>query len=417
MKIAISNPSVAPHVKQSVMAYQDAGFLEHFYTSFFEHPGNKLSTFLKKIGDFEKVLKRRSFHNLPIEKFASRPLPELLRSFSSRKLSPVITDRIWEWAELEFDEWVASRVNSEIDAIHTYEHAALATLSKAKSLNKFCIYEQPSVYHAFFRQIAEGQLALYPELNSKTMDLKVNAKADRRNRRRDKELQMADMIICNSSFTRSTLSAAGVNPAKIFVLPLAFPAVGKTIKQKDNSGPIIFLHAGNQSLTKASHLLYQAWRACNLKNEEAELWLIGKMSLPEVLRNNLPGKVIIKDNIPHSELMALYQNADVLVMPTLADGFGMVITEAMSQGVPVIATNNCGGPDVIKHMKNGWLIPAADVTALIGQMQWCINNREELPSYSREAKAAARLWQWPQYRKKLIEITGTGWEQFKEKSA
>ncbi|MES2113092.1 MAG: hypothetical protein V4577_30355, partial [Bacteroidota bacterium] len=164
MKIAVSNPSVAPHVRQTVTAYYEAGHLQQFYTTLFEHPENYFSSQLKQIKAIRENIGRRSFHEIPIEKFCSRPLPELVRTISSKKLGPRITDRIWEWAELSFDTWVSRKVSHELDAVHTYEHAALATLSEAKAKNVFCIYEQPSVHHTFFSSLVSQQLSLYPEL-------------------------------------------------------------------------------------------------------------------------------------------------------------------------------------------------------------------------------------------------------------
>ena len=415
MKIIVSNPSIAPHVKQTVKAYQDAGYLYKLYTSFFDHPESKFSAVLKKIKPLRKDVSRRAIDELPIEKIKSRPIPELLRSFAARVLSLTITDRIWEWSELGFDKWVAANLDAKTtDAIHTYEHAALVTLKKARKLNIFGIYEQPSQHHTFFTKIAKQQFAIYPELNSVVSELLINAKAEKRNRRRDEELALASLIICNSTFTKKTLIAGGVDEEKISVIPLAFPKINQHPKPAKHKTPLVFIYAGNQSLRKASHLLYLAWKKCNFSEGEAELWLIGKMLLPKNLRKDLPGKVIIKENIPHNELMALYESADIFILPTLADGFGMVIAEAMSQGVPVIASENSCGPDVITHNKNGWLITAGDVNSLAGQMQWCINNPDNVRSCGEEAKIKAAKWQWPQYRQKLSETVFNEWQKFKQ---
>jgi glycosyltransferase involved in cell wall biosynthesis len=414
LKIIVSNPSVAPHVRQTVKAYHDAGFLYRLFTSFFDHPQNKFSSLLRKIKPLEKEISRRAYHELPIEKFRSRPLPELLRSVAARFVSSTVTDSIWEWSELGFDKWVAGNLDATIDSVHTYEHAALATLQEAKDLDIFGIYEQPSQHHSFFTGIAKQQIALYPELNSASAELLINDKAQKRNQRRDQELALASLIICNSTFTKKTLVAGGVDPEKITVIPLAFPEVNHRSKPQKDKMPLVFFYAVNQSLIKATHLLYLAWRKCNFSPDEAELWLIGKMLLPESLRSDLPGKVIIKENIPHEELMANYEKADVFVLPTLADGFGMVITEAMSQGVPVIASENSCGPDVIEHDKNGWLIPAGDVNALAAQMKRCVENRENVTSCGEVAKVKAAEWQWPQYRQKLTETVFNEWQKFKQ---
>jgi len=414
MRIVISSPSIAPHVRQSVMAYYEAGYLERLYTTFIEHPDYSVSLFLNKFKWLQTETVRRSFHELPIQKFQTRPLPELVRTAAARKMNRAVADQIWEWSELGFDRWVARKLdNKKIDVVHTYEHAALVTLQKAKSLNLFSVYEQPSQHHSFFSIIAKEQIALYPELKGISSELLVNEKAQRRNKRRDAELKLASMILCNSTFTKKTLVNGGVDPEKISVIPLAFPPV-KPKNYSTANEPLIFLYAGNQSLRKASHILYLAWRKCNFTEDEAVLWLIGKMLLPEQLRYDMPGKVMIKDNVPHTEMMEIYAHADVFVLPTLADGFGMVVTEAMSQGIPVIASENSCGPDIIEHGKDGWIVTAGDVDALANQMMWCVNNRNKIADFGNAASEKALTWQWPQYRKKLTEIIFDKWEKSRE---
>ncbi|TCD28947.1 glycosyltransferase [Pedobacter psychrodurus] len=417
MKVIVSHPSIAPHVKQTVMAYQEAAYLKHFYTSFFEHPENSLSNKLSAFSYLKNLIKRRQFNELPIHKFISRPLPELMRTFFSRLDYPLITDRIWEWSELSFDNWVAKALtHDQTDVVHTYEHCALNTLVKAKAMNILSVYEQPSQHHLFFTKVVQKQFELYPELRTENTDLLVNSKAVRRNKRRDEELKIADLIICNSSFTKKTLIEGGIDAAKIEVIPLAFPVdQPHIIQEKTSTGPVKFLYAGNQSIRKGSHLLYEAWKQCNFNEQEAELYLIGKMTLPEKIRRNLPGKVIIKENIPHQELMDLYNEVDVFVLPTLADGFGMVVTEAMANGIPVIATDACCGPDLISPTENGWIIPAGDLEALINQLKWCTANKIELPKFGAAALRKAQTWTWHQYREKLSEIIFNKWTERKTK--
>ncbi|NTE04817.1 glycosyltransferase family 4 protein [Agrobacterium tumefaciens] len=402
MKISIANPSVAPHVKQNVTAYYEGKQLDKFYTTFFSHPEYKFSALLARFPLLNKEIAKRAFNSIPIQYFLSKPFFEIIRSISARKLNARITDAIWHYAELSFDQWVAKKIDSStIDVVHTYEHCALATLKKAKHQGIYTIYEQLSQHHTFFTKIAHQQFLRYPDLKNHATSLLINDKAIARNKRRDEELKHADVILCNSSFTKNTLVQAGIEEKKITVIPLAFPKPIDQAKKRDKSKPIKFLYAGNQSLRKGSHLLYEAWKKCNFTADEAELWLIGKMELPQHLRDYLPGKVSIQNTIPHHELLAIYSKVDVFVLPTLADGFGMVITESMSQGTPVITTENSAGPDLIEHNKNGWIIPTANVEALVNQMEQIVNNSCNLDELSKAALNSAHLWQWSDYRKEL----------------
>lgn len=413
MKIIVSNSAIAPHVKQTVLAYENAGMLSRFLTSFFFHPKNKLSSFLSKIVPIRKQINRRAFVELPIEKFESKPFRELLRTFSSHFLNEKLTDKIWEWAELDFDSWVSKKIKGrKIDAIHTYEYIGLETIKEAKKNKIFTIYEQPSVHYSKTKQILDDQFIKFPLLLNREQEEK-QSKTLYRNKRRNQELNTTDLIICNSSFTKKTLVTGGVNEDKIIVVPLPFPKplTKKRVKNFNNK-PVIFLHAGNQSIIKGSHVLYASWKQCNFDKIQAELWLIGKMNLPEDFRNNLPGNVIIRNTIPHTELMSLYQKADVLVMPTLADGFGMVITEAMSQGLPVIATENCCAPDFIKHNFNGWIVPVDDEESLSNQLKSCVLDKDKLHEIGSSAIETSRKWQKEDYSELLVSMVENKFRSF-----
>jgi len=125
------------------------------------------------------------------------------------------------------------------------------------------------------------------------------------------------------------------------------------------------------------------------------------MALPPECLAHLPGKVVIRPSLPRPELFELFRRAGVLVFPSLCEGFGQVITEAMSQGLPVITTANTAGPDFIEHGRNGFLVPVRDSERLAETMQWCLDHRDALQEISRAAMERTARWQWSDYRAAL----------------
>ncbi|RYE37216.1 MAG: glycosyltransferase, partial [Sphingobacteriaceae bacterium] len=326
MKGIIANPGVGPHVQQTAMAYHEQQLLHTFYTTLYHQPDAVFSRYFSWFFPFlAKLLSRRTLQNIPPQQVKTFKRFELLRILADKTLLPVATDFVWEWGELAFDNWVSRQINLDIQWVHTYEHCSLSTLKQAKKTGIKSFYEQPSQHFSFFEKIAKDQLKKYPELINLETLLLTDQKSERRNQRREQELNLCDYVICNSTFTKKTLIDAQISAEKIITIPLGFPDAVKNI-DKNSTGKTIFIYAGNQSLRKGTHLLYQAWKTCNFKVEEAELWMIGSNQLPLKIREGLGENVKFVHNVPHSELLQLMTKADLLVLPTLCDGFGMVIT-------------------------------------------------------------------------------------------
>ena len=95
------------------------------------------------------------------------------------------------------------------------------------------------------------------------------------------------------------------------------------------------------------------------------------------------------------------QNADVLLFPSLFEGFGLVITEAMSQGTPVITTDRTIGPDIIRHNENGWIIDAGSTEAIVEAIENILADRRQLIDVGKSAMETARLRPWSRYGEEL----------------
>ena len=90
----------------------------------------------------------------------------------------------------------------------------------------------------------------------------------------------------------------------------------------------------------------------------------------------------------------------MLVFPSLFEGFGLVILEAMAAGLPVIASRNTGGPDVIEEEKEGFIVPAGSVEALREKMGWLIQNPSQAVEMGHKACVWAQRFTWKIYGEK-----------------
>ncbi|MFM8656053.1 MAG: glycosyltransferase, partial [Chthoniobacterales bacterium] len=96
-----------------------------------------------------------------------------------------------------------------------------------------------------------------------------------------------------------------------------------------------------------------------------------------------------------------FLRSDLLVFPTLCDGFGLVVLEAMSRGLPVLTTTQAGASDLVKDQVNGLVVEAANTDRLVDVLQWAASNREALGTMRAAALQTAEENQWKDYGVKL----------------
>ena len=91
-------------------------------------------------------------------------------------------------------------------------------------------------------------------------------------------------------------------------------------------------------------------------------------------------------SIPYQQMPALYQEADILLFPTVREGFGLAAAEAMSCGLPVVATDCSSLPELIDNGKGGFLCPIGNVDAFAEKINFLAENpglRREMGEYNR----------------------------------
>ena len=106
-------------------------------------------------------------------------------------------------------------------------------------------------------------------------------------------------------------------------------------------------------------------------------------------------------SLPHAQILDEMKSHDVFVFPSLFEGFGLVITEAMSQGTPVITTERTAGPDLITHGENGWLIRAGSTESLVQQLEILVKNPELVNAAGVQAGKTAAARPWSVYGREL----------------
>jgi glycosyltransferase involved in cell wall biosynthesis len=357
-----------------------------------------------------RLLGRREMPDFLRDKTETYPLRELVRTAISRwSGNDLLADRVWWWAERGFDRKVAKKWAGVAPFLYGFESASAETFREQKRRGGVCILGQLIAHHRTAIALFQEELEAYPDAATE-YDHHLLRTADRVNALKDEQFTLSDLIVANSEFVYSSFVEAGIAPEKIIVIPGAGPgppAVAPDIRIKDR---MIFLSAGAQSLRKGTPYLLQAWRKVGAERG-VELWMVGKNTLSARLMENLPDKTVSIQPVPQAELFKLYGQASVLVLPSLCEGFALVILEAMAHGLPIITTPNSGCGHFVEDGVNGWIVPIRDADALAERMTWCIENPDTTREMGRRSREKAAQWTWDDYTEvhteKVISFMGS----------
>ena len=216
------------------------------------------------------------------------------------------------------------------------------------------------------------------------------------------------MIIVASTFVKKTLERAPEIKAPVKVIPFGAPSVSyaldASLKMKD-TGKLRVLYVG--ILTQRKGLSYLIKAVSNL-NSLVDLTLIGSkcpikcLPLEKALRVHrwIP-------SLTHHEILEEMRRNDVLILPSLFEGFGLVILEAMSQGLPVVVTPNTCGSDIVNDGEDGFIVPIRSAEAIAEKLELLARNKELLVAMGQAAKRKAATYAWGSYHYRIVEaVTG-----------
>ena len=109
----------------------------------------------------------------------------------------------------------------------------------------------------------------------------------------------------------------------------------------------------------------------------------------QVKRLGVDGRVQFIGAMPQAELATWMRRASVFVLPSVSEGLGRVVVEAMASGTPVIGSNVGGIPDMVQDNVTGFLIPSGDEMVLAEKIRWVLENPDKTREMGHHARAFA----------------------------
>ena len=106
----------------------------------------------------------------------------------------------------------------------------------------------------------------------------------------------------------------------------------------------------------------------------------------------------IRPFVSGEELVRAYQNADLFIFPSVAEGFAQVLLESLACGLPILSTTHTAAPDLITEGREGFIVPPRRPDLLTERVHWCLEHRAELESMRAAARATAETFTWARFR-------------------
>ena len=402
MKIILYHPTGNSNVRALAEALAKAGLLQRFYTciALFQ---NSVFYKLSKFGPL-KVFHRRLFAQRLKEYTYIRPYRELGR-IASQKLGwknalvhengIFCVDKVYS----DLDVHVSKKLGG-VNSVYAYEDGALQTFKMAKSKGINCFYDLPIGYWRAHRKYLEYERLSRPDWATTLTGFKDSKK---KLAYKDQELALADIIFVASNFTKKTLELYPGTLAPIHVIPYGFPEVyQKRTYEKFINRKLRLLYVGGLSQRKGIANILEATERLS---EQVELTIVGRKVVErcDVLNKGLAKHTWIA-SMSNSEILILMRTHDVFVFPSLFEGYGLVISEAMSQGTPVITTDRTCGADFIRDGENGWLVNAGDSMSLVEKLKTILEQPTCLEKVGQEAMKTAEAMPLSLYGDRMAKV-------------
>jgi glycosyltransferase involved in cell wall biosynthesis len=406
-KVIFSHPTGNANVRAALNGLSEAGILARFFTSIACFPDNTYDK-LSRISGFSEF-KKREFDSRLQSITKTKPFKELtrlaamkagVRSLVKHETGMFSIDAVYT----SMDRYVAKQIKNanpeNISAVYAYEDGAKLSFEASKMRGLKCLYDLPIGYWRAARKLLSEERENRPEWASTLMGF---MDSDAKLAKKDEELRLADHIFVASSFTAATLKEYPSQLAPISIIPYGFPQTnpGKAY-DLDKNRPLRVLFVGGLSQRKGIANVFEAVEGFG---KHVELTVVGhKLNDDCVALNKALAKHKWIPSLPHSGILQLMREQDVLVFPSLFEGFGLVITEAMSQGTPVITTERTAGPDLIQHGKNGWLIEAGSTEAIKTVIDQLMMDKSAIEAAGLAAIDTAAKRPWTSYGRELSAV-------------
>ncbi|MDB4265239.1 glycosyltransferase family 4 protein [bacterium] len=338
--------------------------------------------------------KLRSNEKMPLRSHSARTLlTYFLHGKVAERFRPS-NMTLFRWQDEGFDRWVA-KVLEPADFHHGIPGQCLHSFRRARELGIRTVLNHATGPAA---QVAK---ILQPEYNriGKTVAADGGFAPAYLNQIAE-ESSLSDFHCCASTVVRDQLVALGVPGERIWVVPYgADPQIWRpenSVRERKSEEPFRILFAGQVSLRKGLRFVLDALQASRERSWQLDVYgplLDETRADREAYRGKIP--VYYHGAVNQRTLAEAMRHSDLLVLPSLEEGFGLVVVQALSCGLPCAVSSMVGAKDLIKEGVNGTVFPVQNAQAI----------SKVFDEWSKNSKRVCGSWDWKKPAMQLVDIS------------
>lgn len=264
------------------------------------------------------------------------------------------------------------------DTIYVHPCATTNAVIEAKKRGLSVVLE--AISHPFNKKVELEEFARYGVPSDQSDDLveeNISFFKD--------EASYADVILAASPYVRDGLVSLGLPESRIRIVRYGLDA---TFAENFLAAPEVgqVLYVGAINYLKGIPTLAAAAKILASQHEGISVKAVGPIAGGLTSRPEFEGPYYC-GQVPRAVVQEHFATADVFAFPTLSDGFGLVLLEAMAAGLPVVCTENCA--DLVEDGVNGFIVPGRDAVALAAAIARVVSDRPLRHRMSAAARATA----------------------------
>jgi len=319
--------------------------------------------------------------------------PHEFAVLDSRRVPAIRKPSRLQWV---LDRWMLPRVlrDEKIEIFHAMEFTSIPVLKRAKVI----AHVHDMIPFVFWEEYSKRI----------PMDYRWALRVAKR------RLGEAACVVTDSEHSKGDIvQLTGYPEERIYVAYLGAPETQRHEDTKTQSTRPYFLYVGGTDFRKNLPFLIRAFGRFAEKERDIRLVLVGetfaKPSLPEVAevlkeaaRLGIADRVITTGYVDERELQDLYQGSVALVLPSLYEGFGLPVLEAMTYGTPVLAARTSSIPEVLGD--TGIYFDPRDEDSLIAALEDACRKPAALSELAKNARERARSFTWDKVADTVFKI-------------